>query len=59
MKDKSLMVSSFRSDKERKSYILALIILSLLSMLIIYGLLVYNNPVAINSPSFLPVVKRR
>ena len=59
MKDKSLMVSSFRSDKERKSYILALIILSLLSVLIIYGLLVYNNPVSIDSPSFLPVIKRR
>lgn len=59
MKDKSLMVSSFRSDKERKSYILTLVILSLLSVLIIYGLLVYNNPVSIDSPSFIPVVRRR
>lgn len=59
MKDKSLTVSSFRSKKEKKSYILSLIILSLLSIVIVYGLLVYNNPVPINSPSFLPVIKRR
>lgn len=59
MKDKSLTVSSFRSKKEKKSYILSLTILSLLSIVIVYGLLVYNNPVPINSPSFLPVIKRR
>ncbi len=59
MKDKSLTVSSFRSKKEKKSYILYLTILSLLSIVIVYGLLVYNNPVPINSPSFLPVIKRR
>lgn len=59
MKDKSLTVSSFRSKKEKKSYILSLIILSLLSIVIVYGLLVYNNPVPIDSPSFLPVIKRR
>lgn len=59
MKDKSLTVSSFRSKKEKKSYILYLTILSLLSIVIVYGLLVYNNPVPIDSPSFLPVIKRR
>lgn len=59
MKDKSLTVSSFRSKKEKKSYILSLTILFLLSIVIVYGLLVYNNPVPINSPSFLPVIKRR
>lgn len=59
MKDKSLTVSSFRSKKEKKSYILSLIILFLLSIIIVYGLLVYNNPVPIDSPSFLPVIKRR
>ncbi|MBL1704618.1 iron ABC transporter permease, partial [Klebsiella pneumoniae] len=36
--------------------LIALIALGLLSS---YGLLVYNNPVPIDSPSFIPVVKRR
>ncbi len=34
-------------------------ILIFLTLVSIYGLLTYNNPVAIDSPSFLPVIKRR
>lgn len=50
---------SFRSRKELTRYWLLLISLIILSILVIYGLLVYNNPVAIDSPSFVPVVQRR
>lgn len=59
MSNKSLKVSSFRSEKEKKSYIRGVIVLLLMAVLISYGLLVYNNPVPISSPSFLPVIKRR
>jgi iron complex transport system permease protein len=36
-----------------------LITLVALGILSSYGLLVYNNPVPVNSPSFIPVVRRR
>lgn len=50
---------SFRTDKEKKNYFIILSILIFLTLVNIYGLLTYNNPVPIDSPSFLPVVKRR
>ncbi len=59
MKSKSSFISSFRSEKEKKSYFIGLVILSLLAILTTYGLLVYKNPVPIDSPSFLPIIKRR
>ena len=36
-----------------------MVVLLALALLITFGLLTYNNPVAIDSPSFIPVVKRR
>lgn len=50
---------AFRSKAEEKKYWILLITLILLGILASYGLLVYNNPVAIDSPSFIPVVRRR
>ena len=50
---------AFRSKKEEKRYWILLITLIALGALASYGLLVYNNPVPIDSPSFIPVVKRR
>ncbi|MFJ5562439.1 iron chelate uptake ABC transporter family permease subunit [Lysinibacillus xylanilyticus] len=50
---------AFRSKKEERRYWILLITLIALGILSSYGLLVYNNPVPIDSPSFIPVVKRR
>lgn len=50
---------SFRTSKEKHKYFMILLILIFLTLVSIYGLLTYNNPVAIDSPSFLPVIKRR
>lgn len=50
---------AFRSKKEERRYWVLLISLIALGTLFAYGLLVYNNPVAVTSPSFMPVVKRR
>ena len=50
---------AFRSKKEEKRYWILLITLIVLGMLSSYGLLVYNNPVPVDSPSFIPVVQRR
>lgn len=50
---------AFRSNKEIRRYWILLIILVSLGLLMTYGLLVYNNPVPITSPSFIPVVQRR
>lgn len=51
--------SAFRSKKEEKRYWILLVSLIALGALASYGLLVYNNPVPVTSPSFIPVVKRR
>ena len=56
-KDRS--ARAFRSKKEEKRYWVLLIALILLGAFASYGLLVYNNPVPVDSPSFIPVVKRR
>jgi len=50
---------AFRSKKEERRYWIMLIALIALGLLSSYGLLVYNNPVPIASPSFIPVVRRR
>lgn len=50
---------AFRSTRERRRYWLILTLLILLGILASVGLLVYNNPVPVDSPSFLPVVRRR
>lgn len=58
-KQRSRDASAFCSKQEKKRYWILLISFTLLAALASYGLLVYNNPVAVTSPSFLPVVKRR
>lgn len=50
---------AFRSPKDEKRYWIVLITLIALGALSSYGLLVYNNPVPVDSPSFIPVVMRR
>ncbi|MGI5899140.1 MAG: iron chelate uptake ABC transporter family permease subunit [Christensenellales bacterium] len=50
---------AFRSEKEQRRYWALLITLIILGALASYGLLVYKNPVPIESPSFIPVVRRR
>ena len=56
---KSRSAKAFRSEKERRRYWILLILFIFLGVIASYGLLVYKNPVPIDSPSFLPVVKRR
>ena len=57
--NKKRSARAFRSKKEEKRYWILLITLIALGILSAYGLLVYNNPVPVDSPSFIPVVKRR
>ena len=58
-KTKSRSAKAFRTKEERRRYWILLIVLFALGALATLGLLVYNNPVPIDSPSFLPVVRRR
>ena len=57
--DKNRSAKAFRSKREAVRYWVLLITLIALGILTAYGLLVYNNPVPIDSPSFAPVVRRR
>jgi len=57
--NKNRSARAFRSKQEEKRYWILLITLIVLGLLSSYGLLVYNNPVPIDSPSFIPVAKRR
>ena len=57
--NKNRSARAFRSKQEEKRYWILLITLIVLGILSSYGLLVYNNPVPIDSPSFIPVAKRR
>lgn len=50
---------AFRTRKEARRYWILLISLVVLGVLASVGLLVYNNPVPVDSPSFIPVAKRR
>ncbi len=56
---KSRFARAFRSKKEERRYWILLTSLIALGLLASYGLLVYNNPVPVTSPSFIPVVRRR
>ncbi|MFV0343777.1 MAG: iron chelate uptake ABC transporter family permease subunit [Anaerocolumna sp.] len=57
--NKNRSARAFRSKKEERHYWILLFALIALGILMSYGLLVYHNPVPIDSPSFIPVVKRR
>lgn len=57
--NKNRSARAFRSKKEEKRYWILLVTLVALGVLASYGLLVYDNPVPLDSPSFIPVVKRR
>ncbi|MCM3292937.1 iron chelate uptake ABC transporter family permease subunit [Paenibacillus sp. MER 180] len=57
--NKNRSARAFRSKQAEKRYWMLLITLIVLGILSSYGLLVYNNPVPIDSPSFIPVAKRR
>ncbi len=57
--NESRSASAFSSKKESRRYWIVLITLIALCLLTSHGLVVYNNPVPIDSPSFIPVVKRR
>ena len=58
-KVKSRSAKAFRTKKEERRYWILLATLIVLGGLAAVGLLVYNNPVPIDSPSFMPVVRRR
>lgn len=51
--------SSFRSRNEAMRYWVLLSLFIGLGLVAALGLLLYNNPVPVDSPSFIPVVKRR
>lgn len=51
--------SAFRSKKEEIRYWVLLIVFLSIGILATLGLILYNNPVPVDSPSFIPVVKRR
>ncbi len=57
--NKNRKAGAFRTENDKKKYWILLSILTFLGILSAYGLLVYNNPVPIDSPSFIPVVRRR
>jgi iron complex transport system permease protein len=50
---------AFRSRQEAQRYWVLFSLLIGLGLLAALGLLLYNNPVPVDSPSFIPVVKRR
>ncbi|WP_128895931.1 iron chelate uptake ABC transporter family permease subunit [Longirhabdus pacifica] len=56
---KKRSASSFRTRKDERRYWILLILLTTLGLLFSLGLLFYNNPVPVDSPSFIPVVERR
>lgn len=56
---KNRSAGAFRTKKEERRYWVLLVVLVALGILSAYGLLVYNNPVPVDSPSFIPVVRRR
>lgn len=51
--------SAFQSKQSARRYWLFLSVFILGGLLCALGLLLYNNPVSIDSPSFVPVVERR
>ena len=59
LQSKNRLSGAFRFKKEKQRYWILLITLIGLGIFASYGLLTYNNPVPITSPSFIPVVRRR
>lgn len=57
--EKERSAKAFRSQRDARKYWGLLILLVSLGVLSSYGLLTYNNPVPINSPSFAPIARRR
>ncbi len=57
--NKNRASKAFRSKKEERRYWILLTTLIVLGILSSLGLLMYKNPVPIDSPSYIPVVKRR
>ena len=55
--NESRSASAFRSKKEARRYWILLITLIGLGLLSSYGLLVYNNPVPIDSPSLSQLLR--
>lgn len=55
--NESRSASAFRSKKEARRYWIVLITLIALGLLSSYGLLVYNNPVPIDSPSLSQLLR--
>jgi len=51
--------SAFRSGKEAARYWILLALIMGVGLLAAAGLIFYNNPVPVDSPSFIPVVQRR
>lgn len=52
-------VKPFRSHRELRKYYILLALFIILSVLAAIGLILYKNPVPVDSPSFKPVLKRR
>lgn len=50
---------SFKSTDDHRKYVATVSLLFVLAIIVTFGLLTYNNPVPIDSPSFIPVVRRR
>lgn len=57
--DSNRSAKAFRTKRDARRYWILLITLIVLGVLASAGLLLYNNPVPVDSPSFIPVVKRR
>jgi ABC-type enterochelin transport system, permease component len=57
--NKNRSARAFRSKKAERRYWFWLITLTILGLLAAHGLLVYKNVIPIDSPSYIPVVKRR
>lgn len=50
---------SFKEKKDKKKYWVLISIFSVLSIFFTLGLILYNNPVPMNSSSFYPIIKKR
>ncbi|MCT4781713.1 MULTISPECIES: iron chelate uptake ABC transporter family permease subunit [Exiguobacterium] len=59
LQEKERSASAFRSRREERRYWLFLAAFIIGGVFCALGLLLYNNPVALDSPSFWPVVERR